>query len=78
MRSRLRLSGLICLTICFVVLAGCLTLLWMADRTADLLVSCMNGETPVTTIEAGDDHVRGRCWHSTEPPSSVDPLGATR
>jgi len=72
MRSRLRLPALICLTICFVVLAWSITALLMMDRTADLLVSCMNGEAPVTTIQAGEDPPENGCWHSTEPPAASD------
>jgi len=71
MRSLLRPSGLICLTVCFVGLLCCITAVVLVDRTTDLLSSCLNGEVPVTTIEAGDDHVNARCWTSTEPAAAT-------
>ncbi len=76
MRPRLRLATTICLTICFVVLAGCVTAFLAMDRTADLLVSCMNGDAPVTTIAAGEEPPANGCWTSTE--ASSDPFPSAR
>jgi len=77
MRSRLRLPALICLTICFVALVWCVTALWMVDRAGDLLVSCLNAEAPVTTIQPGEDPPENGCWRLAEPGPS-DAVPSTR
>jgi hypothetical protein len=70
MRSRLRLTALICLTVWLLAAVWAVTAIRLLDRTADLLVSCMDGETPVTTVQAGDERAAAGCWTATEPPSS--------
>lgn len=78
MRSRLRPSALICLTVCFVVLVLSVTAVRTVDRVADLLRSCMDGEAPVTTVHAGEQPPGNGCWTSTQPMSSSESFGPAR
>jgi hypothetical protein len=73
MRPRLRLATTICLTICFIVLSMWVMAFVAMDRAADVLISCLDGDIPVGTVEAQEGSGTARCSHSTDGPTPSAP-----